>query len=214
MGLLFPGWQDNLKIMINDTKTYGRKKMKKILRTCMLTTALSLAHSGMALSATLWDHTDLYNANGIELKAGGPISTDNWEFDILADGYDPATESVISAIVTLKFRDDYDGSHSDGGHESKSEFNEAELKLSADGSVIKTWEVDTGTQVIALSSLTTLSNTGLLSMTLEVTDGKLEFDTAQLDVHDIPTVPVPAAVWLFGSGLLGLVGVARARRKA
>ena len=29
---------------------------------------------------------------------------------------------------------------------------------------------------------------------------------------DVATVPVPAAVWLFGSGLLGLVGVAR--RKA
>ena len=27
-------------------------------------------------------------------------------------------------------------------------------------------------------------------------------------------VPVPAAVWLFGSGLIGLVGVARRRRKA
>ena len=27
-------------------------------------------------------------------------------------------------------------------------------------------------------------------------------------------IPVPAAVWLFGSGLLGLVGVARRRRKA
>ena len=30
---------------------------------------------------------------------------------------------------------------------------------------------------------------------------------------DVPAVPVPAAVWLFGSGLLGLVGVAR-RKKA
>ena len=29
----------------------------------------------------------------------------------------------------------------------------------------------------------------------------------------VATVPVPAAVWLFGSGLLGLVGVAR-RKKA
>ena len=31
---------------------------------------------------------------------------------------------------------------------------------------------------------------------------------------DFVAVPVPAAVWLFGSGLLGLVGVARRRRKA
>ena len=26
---------------------------------------------------------------------------------------------------------------------------------------------------------------------------------------DVPAVPVPAAVWLFGSGLIGLVGIAR-----
>ena len=31
---------------------------------------------------------------------------------------------------------------------------------------------------------------------------------------DIQEVPVPAAVWLFGSGLLGLVGVARRRKAA
>ena len=33
-------------------------------------------------------------------------------------------------------------------------------------------------------------------------------------VPDVPEVPVPAAVWLLGSGLLGLVGVARRRRAA
>lgn len=31
--------------------------------------------------------------------------------------------------------------------------------------------------------------------------------------YSVPAVPVPAAVWLFGSGLIGLVGVAR-RKKA
>lgn len=36
------------------------------------------------------------------------------------------------------------------------------------------------------------------------------FDNAKMEVN---AVPVPAAVWLFGSGLLGLVGVAR-RKKA
>jgi hypothetical protein len=33
-------------------------------------------------------------------------------------------------------------------------------------------------------------------------------------VIDVTAVPIPAAVWLFGSGLVGLVGVARRKRKA
>jgi len=32
------------------------------------------------------------------------------------------------------------------------------------------------------------------------------------DHHRVPQVPVPAAVWLFGSGLIGLVGVARRKK--
>jgi len=43
------------------------------------------------------------------------------------------------------------------------------------------------------------------------------FDIASIHVDAItsaPAVPVPAAVWLFGSGLLGLVGVARRKKMA
>jgi len=42
------------------------------------------------------------------------------------------------------------------------------------------------------------------------------FDITSIHVDNIDTgvIPVPAAVWLFGSGLLGLVGVARRRKKA
>jgi hypothetical protein len=37
-------------------------------------------------------------------------------------------------------------------------------------------------------------------------------DLSHLSVY-APVVPVPAAVWLFGSGLLGLVGVARRKNR-
>ncbi len=39
------------------------------------------------------------------------------------------------------------------------------------------------------------------------------FDGMSLSMEFVSTVPVPAAVWLFGSGLIGLIGVARKRRR-
>jgi hypothetical protein len=36
----------------------------------------------------------------------------------------------------------------------------------------------------------------------------------EVDVQIVPAIPVPAAVWLFGSGLIGLVGVARRKARA
>ncbi|WP_206609513.1 VPLPA-CTERM sorting domain-containing protein [Thiohalobacter thiocyanaticus] len=44
-------------------------------------------------------------------------------------------------------------------------------------------------------------------------DGAFPNFNANFD-FEVAAVPVPAAVWLFGSGLLGLVGVARRRKSA
>lgn len=67
------------------------------------------------------------------------------------------------------------------------------------------------------SGLLTLEGTGVLSDSgnkFDATDATWTFSTSSIDSYSmsIATVPVPAAVWLFGSGLLGLIGVAR--RKA
>jgi len=41
-------------------------------------------------------------------------------------------------------------------------------------------------------------------------DGRYQI---RLGINEIPDIPVPAAIWLFGSGLLGLVGFGRASAK-
>lgn len=58
---------------------------------------------------------------------------------------------------------------------------------------------------------------GLLSYFIEITEGDLIFNSASLtfDVTAVPlaAVPIPPALFLFGSGLLGLLRIARVRRK-
>lgn len=62
----------------------------------------------------------------------------------------------------------------------------------------------------------------LLIATFDQRGGELTFDAAgnlymvaqdQLSIVKLSSVPVPAAVWLFGSGLLGLMGMARRKKK-
>jgi len=47
---------------------------------------------------------------------------------------------------------------------------------------------------------------------LDVADGGSHYETIMY--RDVSEVPVPAAVWLFGSGLAGLIGVSRKKKQA
>ena len=83
----------------------------------------------------------------------------------------------------------------------------------ADIDVVNVWNVDasgnyTSTDVIAGNPA---GPDGILG--LGMIDGAFAGFNANFDFN-APAVPVPAAVWLFGSGLLGLVGVARRRKAA
>jgi len=83
------------------------------------------------------------------------------------------------------------------------------------------------TQIGTITGLTNTGNTSALSNSFagfisSVAIGRLEFEGSTGDgfnhVDDFQVsfnspVPVPAAVWLFGSGLVGLIGIAR-RKKA
>jgi hypothetical protein len=60
-----------------------------------------------------------------------------------------------------------------------------------------TWLADSSVTAVGANAYTVTFNNG--------------GSVLQVDVRVVPQVPVPAAIWLFGSGLLGLVGVARRR---
>ena len=92
---------------------------------------------------------------------------------------------------------------------------------------IKKGEYPIGPVPIATSSFNTTGQTGypttLGQLSLGTDDGiggspmdngpfsgfNANFDITSLTLSAVPAIPVPAAVWLFGSGLLGLLGVAR-----
>ena len=60
--------------------------------------------------------------------------------------------------------------------------------------------------------------TGAVAAFLEFSQAIGPFDSGQILIDnvnlEVAQVPVPAAVWLFGSGLLGLIGVARRKKAA
>jgi len=69
--------------------------------------------------------------------------------------------------------------------------------------------IDQNANLLSLSGTGVLTGGGYTPTDATWTFSTTSMDSYNMSVEAVAVVPVPAAVWLFGSGLLGLVGVAR-----
>ena len=80
--------------------------------------------------------------------------------------------------------------------------------------VVSTNTYDPLTDIFQLVWSTELSSTTVITLCMGCGGGTTPPDTVSGDLigtANLSAVPVPAAVWLFGSGLIGLAGIARRR---
>lgn len=169
----------------------------------LCTISMVFAVVGAASAVPITDFRDF--DPDIELNRGDTFA---WQLDIRDDGFDPGSQDVMSATLTLRVWDDGDG-------------HEEWARLIVGGVWIDTWEVNTEEVTFDLTSfasvITSLSDDGYVDATLTATDvakNDFGFNWSQLDVEatDVESpvhTPEPATMLLLGTGLVGMAALGR-----
>ena len=106
----------------------------------------------------------------------------------------------------------------DGNYHARSQRNRVFGQIAADAELTGASSAFSTTVFNLGSEWLNEINGGLMVRILidtENTDGwfGVSLDYSELTLRDVPAVPVPAAVWLFGTALLGLAGFSRRKKK-
>jgi hypothetical protein len=142
----------------------------------------------------LWNFNYYINVDGI--NGATPVLTD-YQFDLLYD-LDPADNTPIGSL---------------GIWDLTATVNSVDpsLTLAEDSQNLMFSFLTTGVPgfVTAPGGVFDPNATGNYQFAIQVSGGGFNLETVAMEVQ---VVPVPAALWLFGSGMLGLIGIARRKK--
>lgn len=159
------------------------------------------------------------NVPGFILQGGGFSFDSNFDYvpsdAPIINEFDPSRSNVRGTLAMAKLGNDPDSATSQWFFNLAD--NSANLDYQNGGFTVFGQVIGNGMDIVdAISALPTYNITGIHP---SFTDVPLNgyagtFDPANqlVSINNVSTVPVPAAAWLFGSGLLGLVGVARRKK--
>jgi len=146
----------------------------------------------------------------VEVVAGQAYELEAWAMNWIGDPFQNL------GILQLQFWDGPDGAGSQLGS-NINQFADTmgtpdfvDLSVIQDGAEVSDW---TRMAVSGIAPAGTLSATVYL-MHIQTADPCCAGGSIFWDDVSLTAVPVPAAAWLFGSGLLGLVGMARRKKAA
>jgi len=177
----------------------------------------ALSSSGIhAATITYTDSYNYYNPKSLVdwskewALIAGTTASFSWNFDLITQGFNPLTENVLSVELSVRLADDK-AVIPDSQPDNPALDGKEWASITADSQAFLTEELNAPQSYVFLLSPNSIQDDGLLNITLSTVPdiyGDFVFDRSSLTV-ETSAVPLPAALCLFGSGLLGLLGLAR-----
>ena len=196
-------------------KKFSETNVQILTAARTLVAATLLLTSFTATAATIWAPTNM-DTDFIQFdfagnpNAGAGISTTGGTLALFDDSDFGGTPLIIGKDGgQVVFTDNNDGSWTADFFDVSDNLG-GSIPLSGDNSF--SLGMDWGAGYVGDSNATLISSPDTYLIVFDGLDGSGGQISGNTLAVDLAPIPVPAAVWLFGSGLIGLIGIAR--RKA